>query len=337
MKAKSTMKDVQKITHLSLSTISRYFNGEAVREENKKKIEAATKTLNYKLNQFARSLKTNKSRIIGFLVPMLDSEFSTSLIVGIEDLLRAHGYGVIVCDSRYNPKLAVSVLDFLIDKNVDGIITIPNDVSGKYLQPARDENIPVVLIDQLTQDFAADAVIVNNRDAAKKAVAEFVRNGHERIGMIAVSEKTFSMNERYYGFCEAIEANALDKENCHIEFTDMAIDSSYAAMKALLQNAPSTTAVFLSNYEITIGAVMALNDLNLQMGKDISVIGFDNQTLAAMIRPKLTIIAQPMASIAKEAAQLMINRLNNPEPDEKTNIVSLPTSLIQGNSVCKIK
>lgn len=194
----ATYKDIQRLTGLSLSTISKYFNGNVL-EENRKAIEHAIVKLDFRMNEFARSLKSKRSKTIGVLIPELSSTFHTAIIADVEDILRTYGYSTIVCDSRLNKRMEIDALEFLLGKMVDGVITVPFDKSGEHLRMADERKVPVVLIDRLASDYKADAVIVDNAGAAEMAVKEFVGNGHQRISILCGPDGIFTMKSEWTG------------------------------------------------------------------------------------------------------------------------------------------
>ena len=130
----ATIKDLAKETGLSLATISSYINGGNVREKNRIKIENAIQKHGYVANEIARSLKTNKTMTVGIIVPELKSNFFANIISDAEDILRHHGYSVLVCDCRTDPKREKDAIDFMLRKRVDGIINAPVNQDGHHLQ-----------------------------------------------------------------------------------------------------------------------------------------------------------------------------------------------------------
>jgi LacI family transcriptional regulator len=121
----ATIKDVARETGLSLATISKYLNGGNVLDKNKKSIEAAIRKLDFKVNEMARALKTNRSMTVGVLIPNFENIFFTSIVSNIENDLLQEGYSTIVCDYKEDPRLEAEKLNFLLDKMVDGIIIMP--------------------------------------------------------------------------------------------------------------------------------------------------------------------------------------------------------------------
>lgn len=153
---KPTYLDIQKITGLSLSTISKYLNGGNVLPENKKAIDKAIKQLDYHINDYARGLQSKRSKSIGLLIPELESTFHTTIMSHIAHTLRKHGYACIVYTCDGNPENEADAIAFLLSKMVDGIIRIPIEKIGKHFYAARERGVPVVLVDRKTTDFRTD-------------------------------------------------------------------------------------------------------------------------------------------------------------------------------------
>ena len=136
-----TYKDIQAMTGLSLATISKYFNGGALREENRIAIEQAIQKLDYRVNLFAQGLKSKKSRKVGVLNPELTSTYHTVVTSEVCYHLREAGYDTVVCDAHLDRQIERDALNFLLDRMVDGIITIPLDPAGEHLHKARERQI----------------------------------------------------------------------------------------------------------------------------------------------------------------------------------------------------
>lgn len=331
----ATYKDIQRLTNLSLSTISKYFNGGNVMEANRKAIERAVAKLDYRVNEYARGLKSKRSKTIGVLISELNSTFNTSIIADIEDIMRQNGYGTIICDSRQNKQVEKDALEFLLGKMVDGIITIPFDQGGEHLRLADERGVPVVLIDRLLTDYKADAVIMDNRGAADLAVKEFDANGHSRIAIICGSDSIYTMKSRMDGFKSAIKKRGISLNEDYLIRGEININGGYEGAKHLLKLKKPPTALFCANYEITLGAIIAINECGVKVPNDLSIIGFDNLMLSQIVKPKLTIISQPMREIATNAASLMLEHLTS-EQICGTKIIELSPTLIKGESVLKL-
>ena len=332
----ATYKDIQRITGLSLATISKYFNGGQVREENRKAIEEAITRLDFHVNAYARSLKSKRSRLIGGLIPELDSTFNTRMMADAEEYLRQLGYGLIVCDSRLDQESEKEALDFLLGRMVDGIITIPFDKTGEHLEKARDRGVPVVLLDRLATEFQTDGVVIENAEASRLAAEEFIRNGHKDIAIINGPNSLYTMRERMRGFQETLTAHKLPVRQEWMLDGPITMDAGYENAKMLMSMWHRPTALFCANYEITLGTIMALNEMGIRVPEDISLIGFDNLPLAGVIKPRLTMIMQPMKELAHKAAELLISRIEGTSESMEYQIIRMKPELVPGESIKRI-
>lgn len=333
------MKDIARKTGLGLATISSYFNGGNVREKNRKKIEEAIEELHYEVNEVARGLKTNATRTVGVVIPELNNVFCAEIITEMEDILRGHGYATIVCDCRTDRMLEQEAVDFLSRKRVDGIINMPVDTEGRHLKKFLKTGKPVVLIDRKIQGAACDSVLVDNEKAAEDAMELFFKNGHRKVGIIGGPQEISTAQERVRGYKKAYEKNGISLEESLICREDYTIQGGVRGLEKLVKTNPRMTAVFVTNYEMTMGAVIGLNELGMRVPEEISVIGFDNLQFARACSPKLTIVAQPTVEIAREAAGLMLKRLESRTGESPAEYCEekLSTEIIMGRSVLNIR
>ena len=333
----ATMKDIARETGLGLATISKYFNGGQVRPQNRKLIEDAVKKLNYIPNEFARSLKTRQSRTVGVVIPELGNAFITSIITAMEDILRKHDYAVIVCDCRSDVRREKEAVDFLIHKRVDGLINMATDMTGAHLQSAVKENVPVVLIDRLIRSLRGkvSAVVVDNAEAADQGTRYLLEQGHRRIGLVLGSEGLYTTRHRLQGYLDAMEDFGLDRREDLICYGNYTMDGGHAAVKQLLQQEEKPTALFVTNFEMTLGAMLALNEMGVRVPEDLSVIGFDKLDMFGAILSDLTVVKQPQNVIGEEAARLILSMM----ADDKVpaQIVTLSTQLHEGRSARSIE
>lgn len=327
------MKDIARRTGLGLATISSYFNGGNVREKNRKKIEEAIEELHYEVNEVARGLKTNATRTVGVVIPELNNVFCAEIITEMEDILRNHGYATIVCDCRTNPALEQEAVEFLSRKRVDGIINMPVDTEGGHLRKFLKTGRPVVLIDRKIQGAGCDSVLVDNEKAAEDAMDLFFANGHRTIGIIGGPEEISTAQERLSGYRKAFEKHGIPFRESLICRGDYTIQGGVRGLEILVKNNPDMTAVFVTNYEMTMGAVIGLNELGIQVPDQLSVIGFDNLQFARACSPKLTIVSQPTVEIARKAAGLMLKRLEGGGDTGAYVTEKLNTEIIAGRSV----
>lgn len=329
----ATIKDIAKKTGLGLATISSYLNGGNVREKNRIKIEAAIEELHFEVNEVARGLKTNRTKIIGIIIPELNNIFCAEIITEVEDRLRSHGYATMICDCRTDEKREEEAVEFLLHRRVDGLIVMPSGRQGKYLNKFTKAGKPVVLIDRKLEDIGCDSVLVDNEGAACDAVERLLKAGHRRIGMIAGPKDIYTAQERYRGYCTALEQAGIKPDTRLAAWGDYTIEGGAAAMKELVSRNPDMTAVFVSNYEMTMGAIIEINELGIRIPDELSFIGFDNVEFAKASIPKLSIVTQPTKDIARHVAELMLGRLEDSGDADEYQAVKLKTSFVEGKSV----
>ena len=329
----ATMKDIARVTGLGLATISSYLNGGNVRDQNRIKIEAAIEELHFEVNEVARGLNTNRTKTIGIVIPELNNIFCAEIITEVEDVLRNHGYATMICDCRTDARREEEAVEFLFRKRVDGLILMPSGKSGKHLERFLDAEKPIVLIDRNLEDVACDNVLVDNQGAVEDAVKRLLASGHQKIGMIAGPEHVFTARERYRGYEAALKNVGIQVEESLVVHGDYTIAGGVRAMKELVGQNPDMTAMIVSNYEMTVGAMIECNEMGIQIPGELSVIGFDNLEFAKASNPKLSIVAQPTKEIGRHVAELILERLDGNSKDRPQKAVKLKTSFVEGKSV----
>ncbi len=327
----ATIVDIKEKTGLSLATISKYLNGGNVLPENRVKIEAAIKELHYEVNELARGLVTNRTKTVGILVFSIESPFSGMILHHVGLALRKKGYGMLIVDSCDDEKIEAKNLKYLLSKKVDGIIALPVATKGDFLIPARDAKVPVVLLDRSLSDVQYDCVRIDNRKSTYHAMKEFISRNHKKIAVIA-SEREYTGRERYYGFMEAMRDARLEVPVEYQVRGTHSIATGYNGMKKLLSLKDKPTAVFMSNYEITLGAMLAMNESGFHSPEDISLLGFDDQLFFHVLQPQVFMVEQPMKALGERAVDLLLGRIEGRITEDPMEI-ALGTRLQKGNSI----
>lgn len=328
----ATMKDLAKETGLGLATISSYFNGGNVRDKNKQKIEKAIKELGFELNETARGLKTNHTRLIGIIIPELSNAFCGNMVMEIEDILRNYGYGALICDCRSDTKREEEAAEFLLHRRVDGLIIMPTAKSGAFLKRYQKEKKPVIVLDRKIEDFETDFVLVDNKKGVEKGIERLLGAGHRKIGFIAGPWEIYTTKDRFAGYERAMKRHNLPIRDELIAYGDYTIEGGAKAMELLIEGSPDMSAVLVSNYEMTVGAMIALNEKEIVIPRDISFIGYDNLEFARASNPRLAIIKQPIGQMGQVAAKRMVERLSEKESKNRKTI-KLDATFVEGKSI----
>jgi len=328
----ATIRDIKDKTGLSLATISKYLNGGNVLPENKIKIEAAIKELHYSVNEIARGLVTSRTRTVGVVVYSIESLFNGTLIHHIGNALRSAGYGLLICDSMGDEETEAQNIRFLVNKKVDGIIVVPVSVEANFLEPAKHAGIPTVLLDRAIIDGDYDCVRIDNRSTARRAVDYLVKKGHKKIAIIA-SGAEYTGIERYKGYKDALKEAGIEVSKEYVlNKGTHCIEFGTEGMGELLDLQDPPTAVFCTNYEVTLGAVMSLNDSNKSCPEDISILGFDDLILSHIVKPKLTMVVQPMKEMSEKAVEVLLGHIDNEDGKAPVEVV-VGARLQEGDSV----
>lgn len=308
------MKDVARRAGLGLGTVSRFYNGISVKEANREKIEAAAKALNYIQNPIAKSMKTGRSMTVVVVVPNLSNMFSMRIIESIEEALEPHGYSIVVSGCRSSADRELERLRMFRRKRVDGFILMP---VGQCAAPilAAVEQAPLVLIDRLVDTPSFDAVIVNNRQAVHREVSDALTSGITRIGIIEGPSSVYTARERRAGYEDALREAGL--KSCCVQSGGYTAESGYRAMRKMLEARPQ--AVFISNYELTLGAVNAIYESNAR----IRLIGFDHVEFSAIEQTGNRFITQPVEQIGTTAAALLLKRMRGDNEAPECKILEL--------------
>ncbi len=187
----STIKDVARLAGVSVSTVSKYINGGALRRENLEAVRNAIVQLDYRVNPIARSLKTRRSHSIGILLPSLDAPFFSSVFLASDKVLREHGYHSLMSCYYADHGLERDYLGYLLNAGVDGLIYVPENLTAEEFQElATRRDVPVVQVDRLIPGVAADAVLAENKKSSCLAVSRLIEKGHRRIAPVSYTHLT---------------------------------------------------------------------------------------------------------------------------------------------------
>ncbi len=331
----ATMRDLSRYTNLSVGVISKYFNGKPIRESNKKLIEEAIEALDYKLNSTARSLKTKRTYSVGIIIPRLQNAFNTSIVEKLESYLQQIGYSIILVSSGGDVGRQQQCIQFLLDKRVDAVIMIPTGDSEDCVELLKKENIPLLIMDQKIESTYCDSVLLNNTKAGYIATKCLIEKGHKKIAVVTGHDNYYTARERVSGCRQAFSEANLDFDESLVIKTDNTSLESCRMFGEMLDQNKGITAVLSTNYETTLGAVMALNEHNKKIPKDISVVGFDSMELSKIVVPHLSIVEQPIEKISEAAFKLLLARIN--DFSLPTQNIIIDAEYLEGESVEDIR
>jgi len=306
----ATIKDVARMANVSVSTVSKYLNGGNVRSENIESIRSAIETLDYRINPFARSLKAQRNRSVGVLIPDMSAPFFGTVVTSLDKVLREQGFHCLVSAYGSNHGLERDYLRFLITNGIDGLIYMPENLSAEEFYELTDKySIPTVLVDRLIQGVNSDAVLVNNADAVYTGVSRLIEKGHKRVAIITGLQSIFTAKERLVGYLRALSDHGILYDDALVVSDEHTVTAGYRGFETLMKLPDPPTAIFTTNYDITIGLVTAIRERGLFIPEDMDVFGFDCAELSTILRRPIPVVYQPEQEIGQTAANYLIDRL----------------------------
>lgn len=335
---KINIKSVAEKSGFSTATVSRVLrNYPGVREKTKKKILNTISELNYEVNAVARSLRQRKTYSIGIIVGNVLSPFYSVIAKSVEDTANRYGYSVILCNGDEDSEKELKYLRILKSNRVDGIVLTPTGKNSTYIHHLLSSGTKVVLLDRLIEGINCDAVLVDNAIGAYKAVRHLIEQGYRKIGIVNAYLDRTTGAERLKGYLQALQESGITKNDDLIKIGDFKKESGKRLTRELLEQSNRPEAIFITNIDMSMGALIAIKEKNLTIPDDIGIVCFDDSEWAPIINPPITVVRQPVYQLGSLAAELLIKKIveGEKELDHKPTVVTLKTELIIRNSTKK--
>lgn len=309
----ASIKEVAEAAGVSTATVSRVLsNGAHVRPELRKRVQAAVERLGYRPNLVARSLRAQHTATLGLIVSDIRNPFFTSISRAVEDTAYEQGYSILLCNTDEDPEKEAIYLNVMQDTNVAGIILSPTRQMTAQISSLAS-NIPIVVVDRSIKDLDVDAVLLDNVESAMRLTTHLIENGYRRIGGI-FGERSTTGRERRAGLEQAMRAHGLTPPPAeHMKYVAPKPEAGYAAALDMLQSSERPEALFTSNSLLAEGALRAIRACGLSIPGQVALVTFDDTTWASLVQPSITLIAQPTYEIGQAAAELLLQRVANPQ------------------------
>lgn len=306
----TTIYDVGKRAAVSVATVSSVINNTSyVSPELRKRVEDAIGELNYSPNLLARGLASQKTLTLGVLVPDIANFFFPELVRGVENRARKAGYTIILGDSDNQPDKEEVYLKLFLAKRVDGIVLVkaPGEMSQHLLEMFNKSDPPLVLLDREYPALKADSVVVDDVGGGYMATKHLLELGHRKIGIMCGIPGLSTTTGRLDGYKKALSEFDITFDSSLIVSGDYYTEAGYTAGLTLLEQEP--TAVFVTNYMMTIGFLRALDERKLSSPKDVSIVSYDDFMWNDFFSPHLTCVTQPKYSLGYKAADVLLSRI----------------------------
>lgn len=331
--------DIENLSGVSKSTISRYFSGQKIRSENKILIEKAIEQLNYNVKLNIDDKTNCKSNTIGIVIPQITDPFFPSIIRRLEKILRESGYMTLISNYDAVPELEEIQVNNMIKKNVDGIILVSSSNMTSHVIECKKKNIPILLLDREIEGVDCDVVMCDHYQATYDALSMVIRKGHKKIGMLRNQDSIYTDEVRYRAYVDALTNHNIEiKPEYVVRAGQIHHDVSREFMRLMNLSDPITV-VFASNIYLGFGVLEGIIQNGIKIPEDVSVITFDRlssfpfMNFIKSISPEFTSIYQPLDEIAEKTAELLLMRINSTGENFTPKKIIVKTSIIMTESI----
>jgi LacI family transcriptional regulator len=325
------MVDVAALAGVGLKTVSRVVNSEpGVSPALEAKVRHAIAQLNYRRHANASMLRRlgGKTQTIGLVLEDVSNPFSSALHRAVEDAARDRGVLLLAGSCDEDPDRERELIGLFRERRVDGLIIVPASQDHGYLYEERHTGTALVFVDRPAVHLDADSVVSDNYGGACAATEHLLAHGHRRIGFLGDLLTIATARERLRGYLRALERAQIDRDDNVIRTDLRDPDAAAATVEEMLALERPPTAVFTGQNLLTIGGIRALHRAGRE--RDIALIGFDDVSLADMVEPAISVVAQDPQALGRAAADRLFRRLDGEEVDVAQ--VVIPVKLIARGS-----
>ncbi|CAM5485326.1 MULTISPECIES: LacI family DNA-binding transcriptional regulator [Streptomyces] len=340
----ATIPDVAREAGVSRSTASRALaDYGSVSPEARERVRAAAEKLGYRPNQLARSMITGRTHTLGAVIADIQNPFFAGVTRGITDAARAAGYQILLANTDEDPAAERAAVKTLRDKHVDGLIVAPASTTDTgHLSAAHEGGCPVVLLDRRVPRLGLDSVTVDNHGAARDAVRRLLAMGHRRIALVSLVGNDATDDPvdpgstglaRIEGYRAALREAGVEDTETYLRTGAFHGQDPAVLARGLLDSPEPPTAVFATDSLIALGVLSAARELGLRVPEDLSVVTFDDTDWARALRPRISVVAQPVQELGATAVRSLIARVQG--GGHRPEHTTLPTEFIERESVAR--
>ena len=303
--------DVAKLAGVSKSTVSRVINNEgAVKPATRKAVEEAISNSGYVVNQVAKDLKSNKTNLIGVIVPRVSSHATSQGIDGLTKVLEVAGKQVLLANCRQTHEKELEFIRLFNEKRVEGIVMFATHIDEAFVTAIKKSRAPVILVGQDSSRFDIPCIVHDDFRVGYSAATHLISQGCKSLAMIGVDFVDVAVgSDRYQGV-----VSALEQYNQSLLFHsqgDFSIDSGFQQMKQALAEGHRPDAVFCATDRIAIGAIKAATSEGLNVGSDIKIIGVGNDEMSSVVTPSLSTFDIAFEAAGENAAKMLLDILTD--------------------------
>lgn len=320
-----SLRDVADAAGVSQATAARALGGYgSVSAATVTKVQAAANRLGYRTNRVAQALRLGQTRTAGFIPGDLENPFFAKIARHLSDALEQQGYMLLISSSDERPDRERKIIETFLAHQLSGVVIAPTaQQRAPHLEQLAKDGVPLVLIDRSVEGMEVDCVTVNNEGAGYQAVDHLIGLGHRRIGIISDNLQIASTSERFVGYQNALADHDILLDPQLIGVAGPSPEDAALATARVLGVRDRPTALFTADNFMTEGALRAIRESGLEVPGDISLIGFDDVDPRTLMNPAVTVMAQPIAELGQQAAELLLRRMSGSDDEpQKRHLVA---------------
>lgn len=328
----ATIKEIAERASVSRTTVSRVINNSGyVSEDAKRRVLKAIEETGYIPSEYAKSLRTKKTKVIGVILPKISTETSSRLVKGLDEVFAKEGYQILLTNTNLDPEKEIEYLRLLKSRHVDGIILSATIINQPLVEEINQLEIPFVTVGQHISGISN--VLFDDYQASKDLVNLMIKKGYNQIAFIGVDEEDRSVGYlRKAGYLDAMKENDLPVEESWIQKGIFDVDSGYHCMSQVMKlSKQKPVAVLAVTDRLAIGAMQYIKEAGLSIPDEMAVAGMGASELSRFISPPLTTIDFSIEEVGSEAAGLLLEQINGRDTHEKINKIKY--RLIERSSI----
>lgn len=325
-----TIEEIAKMAGVSRTAVSRYLNQGYISEEKRQKISQVIEETGYQPSRQAQILRTKKTKLIGVVLPKINSEAISRVVAGISAIVAQEGYQILLANTENNLQKELEYLTLFQNNQVDGIILIATILTKKHKTILNDLKIPIVIVGQKAEQFSC--IYHDDYHASKSLTDLMIQSGKKKIVYIGVTSKDKAAGtDRKRGYLDSLIEHSIVFQKNWMEEGQFTMDSGYEKMGLLLKSVPDLDGVFCATDSIAIGAMNRLKEEGKSIPKDVAIIGIGHTKMSQVVTPRLTTAHYFYKTSGMEAATMILNKIQHNSTITKE--VKLGYEIIEQESV----
>ncbi|MCR4955724.1 MAG: LacI family DNA-binding transcriptional regulator [Lachnospiraceae bacterium] len=327
------IREIAKMAGVSPAAVSRYLNNGYISREKSDAIKKVIDETGYMPSHQAQTLRTGKTKLIGVIIPRINSDSISSVVAGVSEVLTAEGYQLILANTDNDADKEIDYLETFKQTNVDGIIHLGTIKSAKHKKAFKAVTTPLVVLGQESE--SASCIFHDDYGASFSLTDYVLSKNHKHIAYIGVTEKDIAVGYmRKQGFLDAMEKAGLHVPKNMLYQGNFRMDNGYSNAEKILKDHPDVDAIICATDTIALGAIKYLNEHHISIPDQVGVAGFGDSKTSSVLSPSLTTVHFYYKECGIEGAKLLLERIQNENSSARpSQAIKLDYRIIENQSI----